>query len=321
MLARILKLYHMAMANDVRSPTPHLVGPPGCGKSTVAQTVADMVGVNLHILNVARLSPLEIEGVQMPHGEGDQMKLRMLHSTLWTQLKEGDIVLLDEFLRGFPEVYNALLDIMTSRQVAGLHIPKVFFLAASNSWATYDGALEDRLLHINVPDPRSDEVAFKQLAQTMVSALNLEPTMLESQEVANVLSALVLPTFSMLDKRGSNVNNTITGMSLRKLIGMTLLREVEDTSVLALLRVNNARAMEKGRAEHVFLVNADEGSSLEAYLSVVPAMLEAGNNQLGTARLTDQQRTIIEQNVELVLLHRELTATEKKGESGRVFID
>ena len=80
----------------------------------------------------------------MPHGEGVEMKLQLLLNSIWDNLEEGDIVLFDEFLRGFPEVYNGLLDIITSRQI-GLHkLPKVFFVAASNSVATYDKALEDR---------------------------------------------------------------------------------------------------------------------------------------------------------------------------------
>ena len=131
MLERLARLYTAYMAQDVRSPIPHVAGPPGVGKSENAAALAKLVGKSqaaeqlaklvqkkLHIINVSRLSPLEIEGIQMPI----ENKLEMLHSTLWTQLQEGDVVLLDEFLRGFPEVYNALLDIFTSRHVAGFDL-------------------------------------------------------------------------------------------------------------------------------------------------------------------------------------------------------
>src|SRR5690606_31400759 len=151
MLEKIVKLYVMAMANDVRSPLPPLFGPPGCGKSSAVEQLAELVGVHLHLINAARISPPDLEGVQMPQGEGEEMKLRLLHATFWTQLKEGDILLLDEFLRGFPEVYNGLLDILTSRQVGGYRLPKVFIIGASNSTVAYDKALEDRLLHLRVP--------------------------------------------------------------------------------------------------------------------------------------------------------------------------
>ena len=81
------------------------MGPPGCGKSTYVEQLADLVGKELHIINVSRLSPLDVEGVlQMPHGAGEDMVLKMLPATFWTSLHEGDILLMDEFLRGFPEV-------------------------------------------------------------------------------------------------------------------------------------------------------------------------------------------------------------------------
>ena len=177
MLERILRLYVMAITADVRSPLPHIVGPPGCGKSTVAEQLATLVGKQLHIINVSRLSPLEVEGVQMPHGSGEEMVLRMLPATFWSSLEEGDIVLLDEFLRGFPEVYNALLDILTSRRAGAFTFPKVFILGASNSTVSYDKALEDRLLHIKVPDPRKSKREKQRLAKLLVSELGLLPSM------------------------------------------------------------------------------------------------------------------------------------------------
>ena len=52
MLEDILKLYVMAMAGDVRSPIPHLFGPAGCGKSSSVEMAANILNVNLHIINV-----------------------------------------------------------------------------------------------------------------------------------------------------------------------------------------------------------------------------------------------------------------------------
>ena len=81
--------------------------------------------------------------------------------------KPIDIVLMDEFLRGFPEVYNALLDIFTSRRVGNLVLPKVFIMGASNSVVTYDQALEDRLLHVPVPDPRRSKAERERLVNAL----------------------------------------------------------------------------------------------------------------------------------------------------------
>ena len=43
-LETVLKLYSMAMAGDVRSPTPHAFGPPGSGKSTIMEQAAEIIG-------------------------------------------------------------------------------------------------------------------------------------------------------------------------------------------------------------------------------------------------------------------------------------
>lgn len=182
MLEDILKLYVMAMAGDVRSPIPHLFGPAGCGKSSSVEMAANILNVNLHIINVSRISPLELEGVQMP--DKNHKELNLLTATYWSKLKEGDIVLLDEFLRGFPEVYNGLLDIMTSRQVGGFQLPKVFFIAASNSTVAYDAALSDRLLHLPVADPRVNKAEHNNIARMLVDNIGLLPEMAASMEMS-----------------------------------------------------------------------------------------------------------------------------------------
>src|SRR5690606_5533655 len=151
------------------------LGPPGSGKSTVFQQLADMLDVKLHVVNVSRISPLGLEGLEMPDSENSS--LRLLISEMWTKAEEGDIYLFDEFLRGFPEVYNGLLDIFTAREVAGFKLPKVFIAGASNSVATYDKALEDRLLHIPVTDPRKGKRNAQFLATLIVNGIGLLPEM------------------------------------------------------------------------------------------------------------------------------------------------
>lgn len=243
MLQKILKLYVMAMAGKVHSPVPHLFGPPGCGKSTVAKQAADALGVTLHTINVSRISPLELEGVQMPN-EGNT-KLKLLTATFWTQLKDGDILLLDEFLRGFPEVYNGLLDILTSREVAGFKLPNVFILAASNSTVAYDKALEDRLLHLPVADPRKRRSERERLAKLFVEELGLLPRMSNSAEVSDLFYREVLPMYELLDQLGSKATlgaAAVSGTSLRNLIGQVKLREIRSTDLRAVIDANNAAA-------------------------------------------------------------------------------
>jgi energy-coupling factor transporter ATP-binding protein EcfA2 len=296
MLEKLMRLYIMAMSYDVRSPMPHLVGPPGCGKSTYVEQLADLLEVQLHIINVSRLSPLEIEGVQMPHGTGEDMVLRMLPATFWTSLRQGDILLMDEFLRGFPEVYNGLLDIFTSRRVGAFRLPKVFIIGASNSVTAYDQALEDRLLHVVVPDPRTSKVEKKRLAQLLVDMLGLLPTMVESGEMYQLLDDEVLPLYTLLDsfkKKGTKSNGPVTtGYSIRNLVGQGQLRLVTSHPLRDLIDASNALAMREGKYQYVLLL--DGGKAVPA--GYTQKAMQLRNNP----KLTAVQARNLECNLQLI---------------------
>jgi energy-coupling factor transporter ATP-binding protein EcfA2 len=308
MLEKLLKLYVFGMEYDVRSPMPHLVGPPGCGKSTYVEQLAELLGVELHLINVSRLSPLDVEGVQMPHGTGEDMVLRMLPATFWTSLKEGDILLFDEFLRGFPEVYSALLDIFTSRRVGAMRLPKVFMIGASNSVVAYDSALEDRLLHITVPDPRKSKREKDHIAKLLVEYLGLMPDMNSCQEMTDVLDEEILPTYDLLDsfnKKGTKVTpkGMRQGVSLRNLIGQAQLRLVTSSALRELIASNNHQAMVTGKHQFVLLLDGKKN---------VPAGYVANATRLiGNPRLTPTQARNLAMNLQLIEMEKAKTSEEE----------
>lgn len=311
MIEKLMRLYVMAMAYDVRSPMPHLVGPPGCGKSTFVEQLADLLDVELHIINVSRLSPLDVEGIQMPHGSGEDMALRMLPAIFWTSLKEGDILLMDEFLRGFPEVYNALLDIFTSRRAGAFRLPKVFIIGASNSVIAYDHALEDRLLHLPVPDPRRLRSERKRMAQVLVDELGLEPTIVDSAVMEDLLDSEVLPMYNLLDsfKKNSSGQNVTTGESsdghsLRNLIGQVKLRMITSSHLKDLIAESNRRAIGKRKYQYVLLLGAPGEIDVQVYAQ--QALKLRGN-----PHLTRIQEINLECNLQLI----ELSETKKDEEA------
>ena len=298
MLETLIKLYTNYMAQDVRSPIPHLAGPPGTNKSTSVKELQELLGVNLHTINVSRISPLELEGVQMPSGTGEEMHLRMLHSTVWTSLKEGDIVLLDEFLRGFPEVYNGFLDIMTSREVAGYKLPKVFFIAASNSVTAYDSALEDRLLHIFVDDIRNSTNARIEWKRTFIQSIGLIPELISAPELETLVENIVDPTYSLLDRftrKGANIAGTSAttgqGYSMRHLVGQVKLRCITISELQDVLSVNNALSMRASKPQFVVFDNP---------LSAPQGYEKEAQKVLSAPALTELQRTNITLNFELL---------------------
>jgi hypothetical protein len=279
------------MAQDVRSPIPHLAGPPGVGKSQAVEQLAKLVGKKLHVVNVSRMSPLEIEGIQMPIND----RLHMLHSTLWTQLKEGDIVLLDEFLRGFPEVYNGLLDILTSRHVAGFDLPKVFFIAASNSVVTYDDALEDRLLHLYVPDLRNSKTEVKKLAEKLTKSLGLLPEMESTYEMEVLIEKEIAPMYAVLDqfKGTAQRGAPVKGSSARKLIGQAKLREFQSRALIELVDLNNLSAVQKSKPQYLLL---RPGSKLLQDASLATKLQAL----VGNPKLTPVQKANLQVNLELI---------------------
>ena len=312
MLETVLKLYVMAMAGDVRSPICHLFGPPGCGKSSVVEQAAEMLGVNLHTVNVSRISPLELEGVQMPDKE--HSSLNLLLSTTWSKLKDGDIVLWDEFLRGFPEVYNGLLDIMTSRNVAGFQLPKVFFIAASNSTVAYDKALEDRLLHIPAPDPRKDKGEDQRIRTIITEKLGLMPTMINSYEMRDLVSHEIHPTYELLDAlKNKNPVGTasVKGSSVRNLIGQAKLRHIESSWLRSLLTANNNAAMASSKPQYVLLY---EGKNAPT------GYKELAEKLLRSTKLTPQQRTTISLNLQLIGMEEARKETETVHEFDDIFL-
>ena len=294
MLSQILRLYTASRAERVRTPIVHLFGPPGCGKSTFVEQAAKMLGVNLHQINVSRISPLELEGVQMPT-EG---KLELLLATYWNNLKDGDILFLDEFLRGFPEVYNGLLDILTSRTVGGHELPDVFIIAASNSTTAYDPALTDRLLHLYVPDPRTSKTEDMRIRSSIINALGLMPSMATSMSMDALMSEHILPMYKMLDAaKGNNVGSTSSSqdMSPRNLIGQGQLRECTSGDLYALLESNNAAAMRQGKPQFVRIAYYKNRIT-----PVDPTYVEKMVPLLSSDKLTPAQRIQAQVNINLI---------------------
>ena len=294
MLEKLLHLYTTAMTHDVRSPMPHLVGPPGTGKSTIVQQAADLLGVHLHIINVNRLSPLEIEGLQMP--VDNNTRIHMIPAVFWSRLAEGDIVLFDEYLRGFPEVQDALLDVLTSRRVGAYQLPKVFFVGASNSVIAYDKALEDRLLNIQVTDLRSSSKELNAAKARFLEEAGLHPEMVSSYELRELFDNEVLPTYAMLDAFKDNKTMAVAdlkGSSVRNLVGQVKLRYSTNPWLTELVRSNNRLVIGKQQLQYLVLMHE------EAFDPRLPTQLRKLEKVEG---LTPYQQRNLDLNLQLIEL-------------------
>lgn len=301
MLNDLIQLYTTAMAHDVRSPMPHLVGPPGTGKSTMVQQLADLLGVQLHIVNVNRLSPLELEGLQMP--VDDNTRIHMIPAVFWSRLQAGDIVLFDEYLRGFPEVQDGLLDILTSRRAGAFQLPKVFFIGASNTVVAYDKALEDRLLHIPVPDIRKRQGELKRIKKLFVEATGMDQQMVDSYEMKDLFEAEVLPMYEMLDaftNRSSLAAAEVKGTSVRHLIGQVQLRRVVTPLLKDLIAINNSIAVGNAHWQNIILLDGKVPSSTVTKLRSLK----------DHPKLSAIQRINVDLNLQMIDLHKAMRGVE-----------
>lgn len=312
MQVKLFKMYYAAKLQHARGLTPHLVGPPGSGKSTIVEDLASSLDVNLHVLNVSRINPLELEGVQVPSNMDSTPRLTQLLATFWNSLEEGDIVFLDEFLRGFPEVYNALLDIMTSLRVGSHQLPWVFFIAASNSVTTYDPALDDRLLHLPVPDARVRSVQ-SQMMQDFIDICGLHPSIATTSQLEELFNQEIGKTYEILDRFKARVTQPTSkpqheGKSMRHLIGQVQLREIKSNYLSAVIKENNRLALSQSEPQFLILTTPfGSEASFEQYTLAIDKL-----GKVDPAKMTDVQlsnlalnRVILEMRENLVNNNRE----------------
>ena len=153
-------------------------------------------------------------------------------------------------------------------------------MAASNSTAAYDKALEDRLLHLPVADPRTSHRERARLAKLFVDEVGLLPAMATSYEMDSLLDTEVLPMFDIMDqlkKKAVTPTAAMEGTSLRNLIGQVKLREVQASNLKALLKSNNSKALLEGRPQHIVLMGADVTPQLSEAIEKVGNHLDKLN--------------------------------------------
>jgi hypothetical protein len=90
---------------------------------------------------------------------------------------------------------------------------------------------------------------------------------------------------------------SVKGRSIRNLIGQAQLRQVQSSALEELITMNNQRAMQQGKAQYVFL--------LDARPSKVPNLYEPKAHQLqGNERLTPVQSLNLELNLQLIEMEK-----------------
>lgn len=140
-----------------------LMGGPGIGKTEIVRQFAEKKGVNVVTLLASQSVPNEIAGTNGPDLSSDVMKY--YEPTFLRQLKDGDILFMDELLTAPASNLAACLTMMQSRVLQGdKKLPDVMIICASNNMpvSQVSAPLRDRFWKIDI---RCDkDVAAKYLA-------------------------------------------------------------------------------------------------------------------------------------------------------------
>lgn len=112
-----------------------LMGRPGIGKTEAVERFArDHNRKVVHII-ASQIMPNEVSGMTMPNQETHSMDV-FDHYRL-SHMKDGDILFLDELLKGQQQVLNACLTMIQERRLmSGTKLPDVLVIAAANPLAS-----------------------------------------------------------------------------------------------------------------------------------------------------------------------------------------
>lgn len=156
---------------ETDSTTPiYVEGPPGCGKTSMAFTLAERLGIDPRVSHqgggvvVFRPSlrdPVDLMGT--PNNDGDTTRWKPPHEL--AQLREGKwLLVIDELPQGGPQMQNALAGLMLDRFINELHLSDdVYIMATGNRTQDKAGAnrvvsqLGNRVCRLVMDDPNIDE--------------------------------------------------------------------------------------------------------------------------------------------------------------------
>lgn len=112
-----------------------LMGAPGIGKTEAVELFAERHDRKIVHMIASQILPTEVSGITMPDSETESMKVYD-HARL-ASMKDGDILFLDELLKGQQQVLNACLTLIQERRLmSGRKLPDILIIAAANPLAS-----------------------------------------------------------------------------------------------------------------------------------------------------------------------------------------
>ena len=118
-----------------RTKVPLFISDPGLGKTYIIEEFMRDKGVYRPPFVLSQRMPFELSGMALVDREQDKMKYYDFDFLL--DLKDGDILFIDEALNAIPATINAFLTFLESRvMISGKPLPDIMIVAAANPQGT-----------------------------------------------------------------------------------------------------------------------------------------------------------------------------------------
>lgn len=293
-----------------------LLGQPGIGKTEAVELFAKKH--NRHIVHMiaSQILPTEVSGITMPDAKTESMKVYD-HARL-ASMKDGDILFLDELLKGQQQVLNACLTLIQERRLmSGRKLPDVLIIAAANPLASVSQLpveIRQRFMFVDVEWSRASwmkymaDLGFENKESLKDLAMKVENRMTKTNEW-NTLTPRTATKLCLWLKASND--DAAAKIAVRNYIGDVYGYDISE-KILATLKPSTESIVKDGYARLIEYLDGigSEDENIEDAKSIIGSLMDE-----------DIETTDEEKADTLLVLIKKLRAMDEWDEIERILTD
>lgn len=187
---------------DVMAPL-HIVGSPGCGKSSIVRSVCEKRGIEFIDFRASQCEPCDIRGLPVPNRENKCMDWFV--NGIWPRNPEGKgVIFLDELDAADRSIQVSLCQLILDRNLGELYkVPRGYLIVAAGNLTTdkavattMSSALANRFTHVTLREDAEswcDWARENGVNSSVIGFINYKPSMLFNMEGENVAKGWPTP--------------------------------------------------------------------------------------------------------------------------------